>query len=63
MGDRGCCSFAHLGLLVQRGVHAVFRMHQQIIVELNSKRSHCPRRCEEAAGRPTSFALGTAHWA
>ncbi len=29
MGDCGFCSFAHLALLVQRRVHAVFRIHQQ----------------------------------
>ena len=28
VADRGLCSYAHLALLMQAGVHAVFRMHQ-----------------------------------
>ncbi len=27
VGDRGFCSFAHLVLLAQQGLHAVVRMH------------------------------------
>ena len=30
VGDRGFCSFAHLALLVLRGVHGVFRLHQKL---------------------------------
>ena len=30
VGDRGFCSFAHVGLLVQRGIHGVFRLHQRL---------------------------------
>jgi hypothetical protein len=33
VADRGFCSYAHLALLVQAGVHAVFRMHQKQIVD------------------------------
>jgi hypothetical protein len=33
VGDRGFCSFAHLALLLGRGAHAVFRMHQRQIVD------------------------------
>jgi Transposase DDE domain len=40
MGDRGFCSFAHLALLVQKGVHAVFRIHQQINVDFTPRRTH-----------------------
>lgn len=28
VGDRGFCSYAHLGLLLNQGLHAVFRAHQ-----------------------------------
>jgi hypothetical protein len=40
IGDRGFCSFAQLGLLVQRRVHAVFRMHQLVIVNFAPGRKH-----------------------
>jgi hypothetical protein len=30
LGDRAFCSFAHLALLQQRGVHGVFRLHQRV---------------------------------
>ena len=40
LGDRGFCSFAHLALLVERGVHGVFRIHQRQIVDFQPKRAH-----------------------
>jgi Transposase DDE domain len=40
VGDRGFCSFAHLALLVARGVHAVFRVHQRQIVDFTPHRLH-----------------------
>jgi len=40
VADRGFCSYAHLALLVQAGVHAVFRMHQKQIVDFTPGRSH-----------------------
>jgi hypothetical protein len=40
VGDRGFCSFAHLALLVDRGAHAVFRMHQRQIVDFTPNRSY-----------------------
>jgi hypothetical protein len=40
VADRGFCSFAHLALLVQRGIHAVFRVHQKQIVDFTPGRSH-----------------------
>ena len=30
VGDRGFCSYAHLALLFQRGIHGVFRLHQRL---------------------------------
>jgi hypothetical protein len=40
VADRGFCSYAHLALLVQAGVHAVFRLHQRHIVDFTPGRSH-----------------------
>ena len=38
--DRGLCSYAHLALLAQGGVHAVLRMHQKQIVDFTPGRPH-----------------------
>lgn len=38
--DRGLCSYAHLALLAQGGVHAVCRMHQKQIVDFTPGRPH-----------------------
>ena len=38
--DRAGCSFAHLALLVQRGVHGIVRMHQRQIVDFRRGRKH-----------------------
>jgi Transposase DDE domain len=55
LGDRGFCSFAHLALLVQRGVHAVFRIHQKMIVDFTPKRKHVPAGVKKhPAGLPRS---------
>jgi Transposase DDE domain len=40
VADRGFCSYPHLALLVQAGVHAVFRMHQKQIVDFTPARPH-----------------------
>jgi len=55
VGDRGFCSFAHLALLAQRGVHAVFRVHQKQIVDFRKNR-RCRQQCPKGQrrGRPTS---------
>ena len=39
VADRGFCSFAHLALLVAKGVHAVFRLHQKQIVDFTPGRA------------------------
>jgi hypothetical protein len=56
VADRGFCSYAHLALLVQAGVHAVFRMHQKQIVDFTPGRSHVEpaRRGKGHKGRPRS---------
>ncbi len=38
--DRGLCSFVHLALLSQGGVHAVLRIHQRQIVDFTPRRPH-----------------------
>jgi IS4 transposase len=40
VGDRGFCSFAHLALLLQRGVHGLLRVHQRTIVDFTPHRPH-----------------------
>lgn len=40
VADRGLCSYAHLALLAQEGVHAVLRMHQKQIVDFTPGRPH-----------------------
>lgn len=42
LADRGFCSFAHLALLVQAGLHGVFRLHQKQIVSFSIGRIHVP---------------------
>jgi Transposase DDE domain len=55
VGDRGFCSFPHLALLLGRGVHAVFRIHQKQIVDFTPGRPHtAPRDTKAPAGRPRS---------
>jgi Transposase DDE domain len=40
VADRGFCSYPHLALLVQAGVHAVFRIHQKHLVNFTPGRPH-----------------------
>jgi hypothetical protein len=47
-GDRGFCSFGHLAILAQEGVHGLFRLHQRAIVSFRPHRRHGGR------GQPTS---------
>ena len=59
VADRGFCSYAHLALLVQAGVHAVFRIHQKHIVDFTPGRSHVEpaRRGKGPKGPPRSGGL------
>lgn len=53
--DRGFCSFGHLALLLQRGVHGLLRIHQRTIVDFTPQRPHNVPGCKgNVAGRPTS---------
>jgi Transposase DDE domain len=55
VADRGFCSFAHLALLMSRGVHGVFRLHQKQIADFTPGRPHAaPGRRRGAKGMPRS---------
>ena len=55
MADRGFCSFAHLALLMAKGVHAVFRLHQKQIVDFTPGRAHArPGQKRAPKGMPRS---------
>ena len=51
-GDRGFCSYVHLALLVSRGVHAVFRIHQKQLVDFTPGRPHATGQLHQ--GQPHS---------
>jgi hypothetical protein len=40
LGDRAFCSYAHLALCARRGLHAVFRAHQRLIISFRPRRRH-----------------------
>lgn len=40
VADRGFCSYPHLALLFQRGVHGLLRIHPRTIVDFTRGRSH-----------------------
>ena len=44
LGDRGFCSYAHLAILLKRGNHAAFRMHQRQIVDFTPGRPSSRQR-------------------
>jgi hypothetical protein len=55
VADRGFCSFAHLALLMGKGVHAVFRLHQKQIVDFTPGRAHArPGQKGSPKGMPRS---------
>jgi len=53
VGDRGFCSYAHIAALQMRGIHAVIRIHQRIIVRFRNKRQR-RRKPKPAKGEPRS---------
>jgi len=57
VADRGFCSYAHLTLLSQRGVHGILRIHQGTIVNFTPGRSHVVpgrHKAKNAKGKPRS---------
>lgn len=54
-GDRAFCSFVHLALLRQQGLHAVFRVHQKQMVDFTPSRPHTtPKASGARKGLPRS---------
>jgi hypothetical protein len=55
VADRGFCSYVHLALVLQRHLHAVFRVHQKTIVSFKRGRPHAGQYPKHArTGLPTS---------
>lgn len=57
VADRGFCSYAHLALLLQRGVHGLLRIHQRTIVHFAPGRAHahpCQGKADRKRGKPRS---------
>lgn len=54
IGDRGLCSFTQLALLVRRGLHGLFRLHQKQIVTFRPNRAYNPPKRKPTKGLPTS---------
>ena len=57
VADRAFCSYAHLALLLQRGVHGLLRIHQCLIVDFTPGRAHvapAKRRKKGSKGKPRS---------
>lgn len=57
LADRGFCSFAHIALVLRQTLHAVFRVHQRVIVDFTPHRPHAvPGRgnCAHNKGLPRS---------
>jgi len=54
VADRGFCSYAHLGLLSLRNLHAVFRIHQRVIVNFRPGRNHARPGGKGPRGLPQS---------
>ena len=40
VGDRAFCSYAHIGLLISRGIQGIFRAHQKLIIDFTPGRAH-----------------------
>ena len=60
VGDRGFCSFAHWALLFLRNMHALFRAHQNVLIDFTPFRPHVETGKGKKApkGTPRSRWLG-----
>jgi hypothetical protein len=43
LGDRGFCSYVHIAKLIVRGIHAVYRLHQKVLVDFTPNRPMFPK--------------------
>jgi hypothetical protein len=57
LGDRGFCSYAHLAILIRRGLHAVFRVHHKQIVDFSPG-----RLCASRGHNATMQGLPNSRW-
>ena len=57
VGDRGFCSYAHLSLVLQRQLHAVFRMHQRTQVSFKPG-----RRCVHELPKSQRKGVPSSQW-
>jgi hypothetical protein len=70
VGDRAFCSYAHLGLLISRGIHGIFRAHQKLIIDFTpgrahfdvSQRKHRKKRKGTVEGKPKDKRLAHSRW-
>ena len=51
LGDRAFGSFGNFALLAARGVHGIFRAHQQLIIDFTPQRAHLPINCQAKGQR------------
>jgi len=62
IADRGFASFAHLALLFLRNMHALFRCHQQQIVDFRVGRKHTQQRNPHKGLPRSRYVRRLGHW-
>jgi hypothetical protein len=62
LADRGFASFTHLALLSGRKIHAVFRCHQQQIVNFRVNRRHTGQRRPHKGMPRSRYVRRLGHW-
>jgi Transposase DDE domain len=59
VGDRGLCSYVHLALLLQAGIHAVFRIGARHIVDFTPHRPFVLRTVKHT---PETYGMARSRW-
>lgn len=54
VGDRAFCTYAHLAMLQKRGVFALFRAHQRLIISFKPRRPYVAPGQKPQKGKPRS---------
>ncbi len=70
VGDRAFCSYAHLGLLISRGIQGIFRAHQKLIIDFTPGRAYLEpgqkkkrrKQKEMVKGKPRDKRLPRSRW-
>ena len=57
LGDRGVSSYAHIARLAARGIHAVFRLHQKVLVDFTPGRPMAAKPSSKADPRGLPHSL------